>query len=53
MFTTGMVESREHQVNINDVEAEEFGLLLNFAYTSTVDISTENVQVFISFSYIL
>ena len=49
MFTAGMMESREHRVNINEVEAEEFGLLLDFAYTSTVEISTANVQVFIIF----
>ena len=47
MFTAGMMESREHRVNINEVEPEEFGLLVNFAYTSTVEISTANVQVFI------
>ena len=47
MFTTGMMESREHRVDISEVEPEAFGSLLNFAYTSTVEISPANVQVFI------
>ena len=45
MFTTGMMESRQEKVDMVDVEPQAMELLVSYAYTSEVVISTENVQV--------
>ena len=45
MFTTAMVESTQERVNMDGVEPEVVDMLLSFAYTSEVSISTANVQV--------
>ena len=45
MFTAGMVESRQEKVDMVDVEPQEIDLLVGYAYTSQVIISTENVKV--------
>ena len=45
MFTTGMMESRQEKVNMLDVEPQVMELLVSYAYTSELVISTENVQV--------
>ena len=45
MFTTEWMESHQNKVAINGVEAEMIGLMVNYAYTSKVLITTANVQV--------
>ena len=45
MFTSGMVESTQERVTITGVEPQMIELLVNYAYTSKVSITTDNVQV--------
>lgn len=44
MFS-GFEESRQHHVLIQDVDSKAFGLLLDYMYTSEIQIDEENVQV--------
>lgn len=43
MFTSGFQESTSSKVNIHG-ESESFAQLLNFAYTGTLNLSTENIR---------
>ena len=45
MFTNGMLESTQEKVNLNGVEPEVVDMLVSFAYTGEVSITTANVQV--------
>ncbi|EDO29422.1 predicted protein [Nematostella vectensis] len=44
MFTGGLVESFEDSVTLRDVDSGAVELLVDFAYTGKLDITTENVQ---------
>ena len=45
MFTTDLMESKQERVVIKLLEPQMIGVLVNYAYTSKVVISTANVQV--------
>ena len=45
MFSSGMMESTQGRVNISGVEPGMLGLLLDYAYTSKVNICSADVQV--------
>ncbi|KAL4217716.1 hypothetical protein ACF0H5_022457 [Mactra antiquata] len=44
MFTNGMLETDQDVVEIRDIEANTMQNLLDFMYTSTVEITVNNVQ---------
>ena len=44
MFTNGMLETEQSVVEIQGIETNTMGLLLDFMYTSTIEINVENVQ---------
>jgi hypothetical protein len=44
MFTNGMLETDQDVVEIRDIEASTMQNLLDFMYTSTVEITVNNVQ---------
>ncbi|XP_077993440.1 kelch repeat and BTB domain-containing protein 8-like [Glandiceps talaboti] len=44
MFTHDVTESRKDQIRINGVESESMRLIIQYAYTSEVEINVENVQ---------
>ncbi|KAK5971440.1 BTB/POZ domain protein, partial [Trichostrongylus colubriformis] len=44
MFTSGMVESREHDIKMNGIEARTLDALVNFCYSGEVNIDDNNVQ---------
>ncbi|KHN75322.1 Kelch-like protein 8 [Toxocara canis] len=44
MFASDMRESRQQRISIQDIPASAFRQLLEFAYTSRVNINGENVQ---------
>ncbi|XP_075430388.1 kelch repeat and BTB domain-containing protein 8 isoform X1 [Ascaphus truei] len=44
MFTSGLTESTQKEVRIVGIEAESMQLVLNYAYTSRVQLTEANVQ---------
>ncbi|XP_054724682.1 kelch-like protein 18 [Uloborus diversus] len=44
MFTNDMIESKQTEINIKDIDPDAVELLINFAYSGKVQISTSNVQ---------
>ena len=44
MFAGGMRESRQERVELKEVEASAMRLLVDFAYTCRLEITTQNVQ---------
>lgn len=44
MFTNGMLETEQDVVEIRDIEAVTMQNLLDFMYTSTIEITVGNVQ---------
>ncbi|CAG5131884.1 unnamed protein product [Candidula unifasciata] len=44
MFTSKMAEATEKSITIQDIEEEAMDKLIQFAYTSRIKLSTENVQ---------
>ncbi|KAK5970013.1 BACK domain-containing protein [Trichostrongylus colubriformis] len=44
MFSSGMVESREHDIKMNGIEARTLDALVNFCYSGEVNIDDNNVQ---------
>uniref|UniRef100_W5LKW1 Intracisternal A particle-promoted polypeptide n=1 Tax=Astyanax mexicanus TaxID=7994 RepID=W5LKW1_ASTMX len=44
LFSGGMSEAREEEVQITGVDAEVFQVLLEFIYTGSIDVTVENVQ---------
>jgi len=44
MFTTGLREERENIVELHDVDSFSVSILLDFIYTSKIEIISENVQ---------
>nr|CAD7260558.1 unnamed protein product [Timema shepardi] len=53
MFTSKLAESRQSMVAVNGVEPAMMGLLLEYAYTSTVTITRSNVQSLLSAANLL
>ncbi|XP_070581051.1 kelch repeat and BTB domain-containing protein 8-like [Ptychodera flava] len=44
MFTSGMEECNRREITLHDVDANSVGQILNYAYTSKLDLSMETVQ---------
>ena len=44
MFTCGMKESSQDEIVIRDIEPQAMELLIEFAYTGEIEVTTENVQ---------
>ncbi|XP_066268550.1 kelch-like protein 40a isoform X2 [Branchiostoma lanceolatum] len=44
MFTSGMMESRQKTVVLQDLDAGMFGEILNYIYSGTLDVSLDKVQ---------
>jgi hypothetical protein len=44
MFSTNLLESQQHWVNMKEIEADTMQLLIDYAYTSEIVITTSNVQ---------
>ena len=44
MLLSGMVESRKDHIEIKDVDPNSLDALVNFAYTASLTISTDNVE---------
>ena len=44
MFTNGMMESLEETITLKDLDGNIVGLLIDFAYTGKLDITTDTVQ---------
>lgn len=44
MFKSNMAEATEKNITIRDIEEEAMEKLIQFAYTSRIKLSTENVQ---------
>ena len=44
MFTNGMLESAQKKVEISGIDAKTMELLIEFAYTGTIEVNIENVQ---------
>lgn len=53
MFTSEMSESRQTSVTIKDIDEAALEALINFAYTSRITLSTDNVQTLLYASSIL
>ena len=53
MFTSEMAESRNKSVSIKDIDEKAMELLVNFAYTSKITLTIENVQPLLYASSIL
>ena len=45
MFTSNLAESQQEHITLNGVDATSASLLLEYAYTSTININSQNVQV--------
>ncbi|XP_061169051.1 kelch-like protein 24 [Saccostrea echinata] len=43
MFSSGMIESQNHKVNIQNVPSSTFNLILQFIYSGTLALDEENV----------
>ena len=44
MFTCGMRESTQEEIVLRDIEPQAMELLIEFAYTGEIEVTTENVQ---------
>ena len=44
MFTTGMRESQETQITLEDIKAEPFRLLLSYLYTDEIELDVETAE---------
>ncbi|BFZ20955.1 hypothetical protein BsWGS_23995 [Bradybaena similaris] len=44
MFTNGMLESEQQFVELHGIEAPTMGLLLDFMYTCSIEVTVDNVQ---------
>ncbi|XP_033109486.1 kelch-like protein diablo isoform X2 [Anneissia japonica] len=44
MFTNDLLESKQERIKIGGVEAEAMQLIINYCYTSKIDITADNVQ---------
>ena len=44
MFTRGMMESREQEIELHGIDSTSLEQLVNFMYTSNIEISEDNVQ---------
>lgn len=53
MFTNQHVESRQNRITLEAVEASMLEILLNFMYSSTVEIREDNVQGLLSLASLL
>lgn len=53
MFTADMAESREREIVINDIDPVSLKLLIEYAYTGRIVITTESVQLLLYASSIL
>ncbi len=45
MFTGELSESRAHKILLQEVDGKALGLLIDFVYTSEIQVTEENVQV--------
>ena len=45
MFTGELSESRAHKILLQEVDGKALGLLVDFVYTSEIQVTEENVQV--------
>ena len=52
MFTTEWMETQQMRVTISDVEPQIMDVLITYGYTSKVAISTENVQVILTYVHL-
>ena len=43
-------ESRQNKINLKEVDSKALGLLLDYVYTSEVQVTEDNVQVYLSSS---
>lgn len=53
MFTGNLAESRQSKVSINGVDPATFRLLIDYAYTSEIQINNQNVQALLSTANLL
>ena len=53
MFTGNLAESTQSKVTINDVDGPIMEMLINYAYTSEIQINRQNVQSLLSASNLL
>ncbi|XP_065053298.1 kelch-like protein 17 isoform X2 [Rhopilema esculentum] len=53
MFTAGMVESRENTIELHDIDATSVESIIDFIYTSQIEISEDNVQTLLPASTII
>ena len=53
MFLNVLAESRQNTVVLQDVDPDMIGLLLDYAYTSSVTITKNNVQALLSAANLL
>ena len=44
MFTSGLMEETSDTITLHDIDVESFELLLQFMYTSKIDITESNAQ---------
>ena len=44
MFTCGMRESSQEEIELRNIEPQAMELLIEFAYTGEIEVTTENVQ---------
>ena len=44
MFTCGMRESTQEEIELIDIEPQAMELLIDFAYTGEIEVTTDNVQ---------
>ena len=50
MFSTGMLESREEKILIQEMDSGVLGKLIDFAYTGDIELTADNVLEFLSAS---
>lgn len=53
MFTAGMVESRENVIELHNIDASSIQSIVEFMYTSKIEISEDNVQSLLPASTII
>ena len=53
MFTADMIESRENTIELKDIDAPSVQMIVEFMYTSKIDISEDNVQALLPTSTII
>ena len=44
MFTCGMKETNQEEIQLRDIEPQAMDLLIEFAYTGEIEVTTDNVQ---------